>query len=341
MGHLSSPVLPPSTEGVMTRLAVARLRGAGFDPLPVLRQAGLSIGDVDNLEARLDAKCQVALLGLTAQVLGDQVLGFNLAKTAELRQLGRLYFVFASAATVGEALAAAARYSTVVNEGIALRRLSGDAIGVAMNYVGVARHTDRHQIEVCATVLVRMARETSGTILRPIRVTFVHPRCSGSGRLDDFFGCPIAFGAEVDAVFFKPQSAELPLIRADPYLHDLLVKYCEDALVHRGRAVETLRTRVENAATLLLPHGKARAGEVARKLGLSKRTLARRLAADSLTFARILDELRGDLARHYLQDPRLSISEIAWLLGFQEVSAFTHAFKRWTGMPPSQVRCRS
>jgi AraC-like DNA-binding protein len=337
MGHLPFPLLPPSTEGVMTRLAVARLRGAGFDPAPVVRQAGLSIADVDNLEARLDAKCQVLLLGLAAQVLGDPVLGFHLAETAELRQLGSLYFVFASGATFGEALAAAARYSTVVNEGIALRRHSGREIGVAINLVGVPRHTDRHQIEVCATVLVRMARETSGTFLRPIRVTFVHPRCSFSGRLDAFFNCQIAFGAELDSVFFTPESADLPLIRADPFLHDLLVKYCEDALVHR-RAVETLRTRVENAATLLLPHGKARAGEVARKLGLSKRTLARRLAADSLTFAGIIEELRGDLARHYLQDPRLSISEIAWLLGFQEVSAFTHAFKRWTGMPPSHAR---
>jgi AraC-like DNA-binding protein len=275
---------------------------------------------------------------LAAQLLGDPVLGFHLAETAELRQLGRLYFVFASAATFGEALPAVARYSTVVNEGIALRRLSGHEIGVALDCVGVPRHTDRHQIEVCATVLVRMARETSATTLRPIRVTFVHPRCSDSGHLDAFFGCPIAFGAELDAVFFKPQAADLPLIRADPYLHDLLVKYCEEALVHRRGPLETLRTRVENAATLLLPHGKARAGEVARKLGLSKRTLARRLAADGLTFSGIVDELRGDLARHYLHDPRLSISEIAWLLGFQEVSAFTHAFKRWTGMPPSQAR---
>ena len=77
---------------------------------------------------------------------------------------------------------------------------------------------------------------------------------------------------------------------------------------------------------------------MARKLGLSRRTLARRLAAEGLTFAGIVDQLRADLARHHLKDPILSVSEVAWLLGFQEVSAFTHACKRWTGLTPSQVR---
>jgi AraC-like DNA-binding protein len=169
----------------------------------------------------------------------------------------------------------------------------------------------------------------------------VHPRLAASRRLDAFFAWPIAFGAERDTVEFRPEAADLTLVRADPYLHDLLVGYCEKALAHRARPVDALRTRVENAAAPLLPHGKARASEVARQLGLSQRTLARRLAADGLTFAGILDELKADLARRYLQDPSLSISEIAWLLGFQEVSAFTHAFKRWTGIPPSQARSPS
>jgi AraC-like DNA-binding protein len=185
-----------------------------------------------------------------------------------------------------------------------------------------------HASPTFATVLLRIAREITGTALRPIRVTFVHRRCATSRHLDAYFGCEIAFGSERDALVFRPETADLPLIGADPYLHDLLVAYCDVALANLARPAGTLRTRVENATIPLLPHGKARAGEVARALGLSLRTLARRPAADGLTFAGILRELRGDLARHYLQDSSLSISEIAWLLGFQEVSAFTNAFKR-------------
>ena len=78
--------------------------------------------------------------------------------------------------------------------------------------------------------------------------------------------------------------------------------------------------------------------DVARSLGMSKRTLARRLSDEGLNFTEVLQQLRWNLAVRYLDDPKLHISKIAWLLGFNEVSAFTHAFKRWTGKTPSQMR---
>jgi len=88
----------------------------------------------------------------------------------------------------------------------------------------------------------------------------------------------------------------------------------------------------------LLPHGKPKASLVARKLNMSPRTLARRLANEGLSFASVLDEMRRELARRYLEDPRLPISQVAWLLGFQEAAAFTHAVRRWTGQTPSEIR---
>ena len=90
----------------------------------------------------------------------------------------------------------------------------------------------------------------------------------------------------------------------------------------------------------LLPHGKAKLDEIARKLGVSQRTLARRLAAERLTFSAVLESLKMDLAERYLADEGLSISQVAWLLGYREVSSFTHAFKRWTGKTPRKVRSR-
>ena len=85
----------------------------------------------------------------------------------------------------------------------------------------------------------------------------------------------------------------------------------------------TFRVGLENAIVPLLPHGKARVDEVARRLGMSTRTLARRVASEGLTFAGVLSELRADLAKRYLREEALPISQIAWLLGYQEVSAFT------------------
>jgi len=130
----------------------------------------------------------------------------------------------------------------------------------------------------------------------------------------------------------------LPLIHADSYLNDLLLKYCEAVLADRRGDISQLRTRVENAISSVLPHGKVRVEDVARSLGMSKRTLARRLSDEGLNFTEILQQLRRDLAVRYLDDRRLHVSKIAWLLGFHEVSAFTHAFKRWTGKTPREIR---
>jgi AraC-like DNA-binding protein len=90
-----------------------------------------------------------------------------------------------------------------------------------------------------------------------------------------------------------------------------------------------LRTRVENAISSVLPHGKVLVEDVA---------LARRLSDEGLNFTEILQQLRRDLAVRYLDDRKLHVSKIAWLLGFHEVSAFTHACKRWTGKTPREMR---
>ena len=96
--------------------------------------------------------------------------------------------------------------------------------------------------------------------------------------------------------------------------------------------------QIESAIAPLLPHGAPSADEIASRLGTSSRTLSRRLAAEGLTFDAVLRNLRTQLAWKYLSDPALSISEIAWLLGYEQNTSFTHAFKHWTGKPPGQAR---
>ena len=153
-----------------------------------------------------------------------------------------------------------------------------------------------------------------------------------------FVGTKVEFGADRDEIALNSNARELPVIHADPYLNNLLLKYCEAALADRRGNVSRLRTRVENAILPLLPHGRVVVDDVACRLGMSTRTLARKLSDEGLNFTEALQQLRRDLAVRYLDDPQLQISKIAWLLGFSEVSSFTHAFKRWTGKTPSQIR---
>ena len=170
------------------------------------------------------------------------------------------------------------------------------------------------------------------------RTRFTHHRETVSPDVFEFFGREIEFSTSVDDLTFASPIRLLPVVNPDPYLNRLLVKYCEEALSRQSANLGSFRSAVENAIVTLLPHGWAQAGEIARQLGVSQRTLARRLLAENVTFSEVLESLKSNLALRYLADLSLSISQIAWLLGYQEVSAFTHAFKRWTGRAPRDVR---
>jgi AraC-like DNA-binding protein len=186
--------------------------------------------------------------------------------------------------------------------------------------------------------VLRVCRMLTGQKLVPQHFSIAHYRSGDTSEMARFVGTKVEFGADKDEFALNADARALPLIHSDPYLNDLLLKYCEAALAGRRGNVSQLRTKVENAISSLLPHGRVLVEDVARSLGMSERTLARKLSDEGLNFTEILQQLRRGLAVRYLDDRKLHVSKIAWLLGFHEVSAFTHAFKRWTGKTPREMR---
>jgi AraC-like DNA-binding protein len=327
----------PTAMGGITRLAYTHACGAGVDPAPLLRRAGLTRREVLNRRARIDVRHQIAFLNMVAEAVEDPFLGFHLAPAPDLRELGLLYYVVASSETFGDAWRTGARYTSVVNEGISLAYREGAAIDLTFDYVGVARHVDRHQIEFCMAALVRLCRQLTGRALAPRRVGFIHHRRDDPSELINFFGCEVEFGARADRVTFDAALRDVPIVSADPYLNELLRANFEETAARRRRP-SGFRAAVENAMIGRLPHGTASAAEIAKTLAVSRRTFARRLADEGATFSEVRETLRRALARQYLADRGLAISQVAWLLGYREISAFTHAFKRWTGRTPRQAR---
>jgi AraC-like DNA-binding protein len=335
--HIS---MRPSAAGTLSRLACARAMSAGIDVAPLMVKAGVTRKQVEDDSVRLAVKGQIKFVELIADALHDDFLGFHLARDGDLRESGLLYYVLNSSDLLGDALRRTERYSTIVNEGMSLRVREGKELSVTFKYVDVERLSDRHQIEFWVTRLVHGCRKMTGHRMLPSYVGLVHRRKGGAAELVRFLGCDVEFGAATDEVAFPGTVKQMPLVCADPYLNKLLIKYCEEAHSHQEAGRLTCRVAVENAIVPLLPHGRARADEIARQLGMSLRTLERRLRSEGLTFVTVLDRLRADLARRYLQDADLPISKIAWLLGYAEVSAFDHAFKRWNGKAPGEARAQ-
>jgi AraC-like DNA-binding protein len=330
----------PNAAGTVTRLAYTHAKARGIDTQALLQRTSLTLQQINDPSLRLKVRDQIRFLNLVAGALRDDWLGFHLAQPHDLREFGFLYYVSASSETLGNALQKLARYTEIANEGVSLTFRETRNVGVTFHYVGVSRHLDRHQIEFFMVFLVRLCRQLTGIQLVPTRVRLAHHRGGQYPELTKFFGGNVQFGAAVDEITFAPAIENLPVVTADNYLNKLLITYCEEALAQRPTRRSSFRASVENAIVPLLPHGDANFQAIARRLGLSQRTLARRLAGEGLNYSDILQSLKVDLAWRYLADEDLSISQVAWLLGYQEVSSFTHAFKRWTGNTPREARLR-
>jgi AraC-like DNA-binding protein len=236
-------------------------------------------------------------------------------------------------------LALYARYSRVVNEAVRVKLLKANKqVVVEFNFVGVSRHHARQNVEFILAASLKAMREVSDRNIRPIGVEFVHERNSDLREFERFFGCPVEYGAMSDQWSFSNETLAVPLITGDPYLLETLQPFCDEAARERNTAAGTLQAAVENEVQKLLPHGKANRRAVALALGISERTIARRLGAEGTTYEEVVDHLRRSLALQYIKEPGISLKQIAWLLGYEGSTSFNHAFTRWTGGSPSAVR---
>jgi AraC-like DNA-binding protein len=326
--------------GFLSRVASRRLRAENIDPDPILARAGLDPRQVAEASASISVSRQVEFVALAAQALGDPLLGFRLASTFEFRTLGWLYYAAASAERLGDALTRLARYSHISNEGLRLDIGRREHVCVQMRYIGVPRYTDFHQIGAFVGLVIFLSRHLTAMPLAPTVVSIAHPVGSHKRELEQILRCSVVEGIGPDEIRFPPDVWNAEVIRSDSYLQQLCVTACEEALARLNVPALNLQVAIENHIAELLPHGEMNHRHIADKLGMSSRTLLRRLAAQHCSFSDLVRKVRLALARHYLNGVGLSVSETAWLLGYADVSAFTRAFRRWTGSPPSAARSK-
>jgi AraC-like DNA-binding protein len=330
-------VLPTAT-GFAARQAIAALRKRQIAIEPLLQHVGLSERDLDG-QRRISAIAQSKLLEHAAEALGDSAFGLHLAQQTDPREARLLFYVTSAATNVGDTIALFARYCRIVNEAVHVKLLHAqDGVIVEFNFVGLSRHHARQSAEFTVAVTLKALRELVGRRVRPTKVAFAHTRNSHLREFERFFGSSVEFGATSDQVSMSNETLALPLVTGDPHLLETLRSLCDEAARERHTPAETLRALVENEVQKQLPNGTVDRRAVARALGMSERTLSRKLADEGATYEEVVDELRRSLALQYVKEPGLSFSQIAWLLGYEASTSFNHAFRRWTGSSPSMAR---
>ena len=192
-----------------------------------------------------------------------------------------------------------------MSEGVRLKvERAPDGLVVETIYSGISRHRSRQVIEFGLTIILKALREITGRNVRPERVACVNARNSDLREFERFFGCAVEFGARSDVVVYSHETADLPLATHDPHLlgdAEAFLRGGRQGAQHPRRHDSRL---VENEIQRLLPHGQARSDKVARALGLSVRTLSRRLAEEETSFAEVVDQLRRSLALQYIETRR-------------------------------------
>lgn len=314
--------------------------GAGGPTAALRDEAGILPADLASSRRLLDLDQIVTLLNAAARELGDNEFGLHVGARFALATLGPFSYAVLNAPTVGVGLANLARYFPALVQGLGMPPLEvdGETATVAIPPIGSADPIAlRHLVEGGLVILVRMMRRLRGADWQPIDVSFQHDAPADT-REHARLICPrLRFGCATASIRFDAGDLRAEVPGADRYLLPIAERQLQDALEPMEDSDPWL-SGVEILVASRVCDGHPAIRSVASQLGLSVRTLQRRLEERGVLYRDLVARVRSQLAHSYLEESASELEEIAFLLGYSELSAFDHAFRRWTGETPRAFR---
>ncbi len=313
------------------------LRALGVDVERVLTNAGLSIDAVRDPDARLDAEQGLRLVRCAVEVSGDESLGLRLAELYEPGSFGVVDHLAQSARNLGEAIEVLCRYERIHQNGMRTTLVVDGDRAVVRHEVLLPHPLPPAMADNTMANLLVIGRRLTGIDYTPIEAAFVHPPPSDVSHHARIFRCPLHWSAPHDALSIDARLLDAPLRRTNRGLANALERHAIELLAKLSVA-GSLSDRARAAISQALPRGAPSVDEIAALLGMSPRTLQRRLRAEGTSHEAMLDALRHQLALDYLARSDLSSEDVAIMLGFSDSRGFRRAFKRWTGLSPIAFR---
>jgi AraC-like DNA-binding protein len=313
------------------------MRRFGIDPGPVFRRHGIDPGLLSDPSARLPQDAIDAAVREVAAHVPDPAFGLLAAECWHPSNLGALGHAWLASSTLRRGLERLQRYWQLIGQRTAIH-LRDEPGGLA-----VVLENPRSDPVVAAvttdmdfSVLLDMCRVNAGRAFNPVEVRLIRPEPGDTTPFDAFYGCPVRFGSPERAVVMPRDAIEAPLPTSNRQLAGMLDRLLDESIAKLDRSDVVARCRAQMHRRLA--SGEVSATRVASDLAMSRRTLHRKLADAGTTWQELLDATRRDLAMRMIEDPRRSIGEITFELGFSQQSAFARAFRRWAGVSPTQYR---
>jgi AraC-like DNA-binding protein len=323
-------------DATWARQVAALLETRGKPSNLILKEVGLDPKKVQEPDARIPYAKHVALFEAAAEHLNDPCFGLHFGSRVDILDAGTIGYVVANSPKLGDAFRNLVAYIRVFSEGVRPRLEIEDRLAiVSMEIIDPDARRRQQLYEAGPAMIVNLSRFVTGRRLTPEWVEYGHHRKGDLDEFERYFGAPVYFGRHRTAVILNRSQLDLRCRSPDERLLRILKGYCEEILKQRSE-ISDLKRDVAHLVATLLPSGAATNQRVAKELGMSQRTMARRLTDLGTSFGQILEEVRRQLAYRYLDDPNVRASQVAYLLGYSEPSAFNHAFRRWTGVSPSK-----
>jgi AraC-like DNA-binding protein len=315
------------------------LQELGSDPVPIFAGAGFKTGLFADPDTEVPYVAASRLLERCVQATGCQHFGLLLGASASPSSLGVAGFMLYNAPDVGTALRNLAEYLDLHDQGgIVTLNLQGGAthFGYAILQNGVAAADQIHDIALAMACKIMRGFFGAGWKSTEVLLTRQLPKNAEAYR--KYFRAPLHFNSEHNAIVFPTYLLNQPIATADPLLHKHLKKEAKEQHIFRdSNILGEVRTHLRR---LLISHA-CTSAEVAGRLCIHERTLHRKLRKEGTSFQHELDNIRRGVAQQLLTGSRMSLTKIASTLNYADKSAFSRAFKRWTGITPTQWRART
>jgi AraC-like DNA-binding protein len=310
------------------------LENEGVDLEPILERAGIPPSALEDSEARFPKRRFQALWQAASEVAGDPAIALRVSTMVRANALGIIGYLASASESRRNAFEVVKGLTPLLWEGVECDLESGSEVAFIRCRTGSELQGSHSTTEYAIGLTVAMSRVLGGGRSDPLEARFSYSAPAYADEYERILRLPVRFDAGEDGVLFPIAMMDRSNPSADAALRQLLERYAADQLAKIPTSAR-FSQRVRSFILSMLPLGKLTADTVAARFSMSNRTLRRRLQQDSTSYQEILDDVRAELACHYLTSEKRRIDEIAFLLGFSDPSAFTKAFRRWTGQTPA------
>ncbi len=308
----------------------------GEDPAEIFESVGIDSAKLREPNARLPVvACNAAWLRASSRI-HDPGFGVRYGDYWTPGMFGSLGYAFLASVTLRGALKRATNYIDMLIErgAVEVLDLEDGYTRITLTYRGTAFTLPALADSLLSTV-VQLCRISYGDHFVPHEVTLFHSAPKDTSIYFRYFGCPVRFDADSDGLLISSAILDQPLPGRNREIAALVDQEAERVLDQLDR--NDLVERVEASVVERLPSGRIVSATIAKELKISNRTLHRQLRSEGTSFSAVLDRARHRLADAYLAE-NVPITQIAFSLGFSEHTSFTRAYKRWSGLTPSDAR---